>query len=228
MAWRLDGDEWQAVLPAGEPLFLRHPDRGYWFERVGQSDIVYLTIRRNLDDDSGESIRAFSERAAAELRAISPRAIIVDQRFNGGGDLTLTFDLMDQLGDIVGPEGRVYLLANANTFSAAIVNLAAAKAGAPQRTVIVGSQIGDRLQFWAEGWAYTLPNSGFYARYSTGFYDLQNGCSGIFRCHWGSRHIFPILVDDLDVDIPAPLDFEAYVAGRDPAVEAVLAAEAVR
>ena len=130
---------------------------------------------------------------------------------------------MSALGDIVGEEGRVYLLASGNTFSAGIVNLAMAEEAAPERTFIVGEPIGDRLQFWAEGWWFSLPNSGFRARYSTGFYDLQNGCEGIFICHWGSLHIFPVIVDDLDIDIAAPLTFEAYAAGRDPGMEAVLA-----
>ena len=135
----------------------------------------------------------------------------------------MTHDLMAALPDLT--NGRVYHLVSGNTFSAAIVNLASTVEVAPERTLLVGEPIGDRLQFWAEGWAYTLPNSGCRARYSTGFYDLQNGCEGLFRCAWGSLHIFPILVEALDLDVPAQLTFEAYAAGRDPALEAVLGME---
>lgn len=106
--------------------------------------------------------------------------------------------------------------------------MAFAKENAPDRTIIVGEEIGDRLQFWAEGWRYDLPNSGFRARYSTAFYDLQHGCRGLFRCYWGTFYLFPVIVDDLDVDISAPLTFNAYTAGRDPAMEAVSAAEQAR
>lgn len=223
MPWRSEDDRWQVLQPAGQPLYLARPDNDYWFEILPDGDTVYISIRANLDDDSGEPLSAWVERAEAEIRALSPRHVIVDQRFNGGGDLTQTEPLMSALGDIVGPEGRIYLLVSGNTFSAGIVNMAMAKESAPDRTIIVGEAIGDRLQFWAEGWWFSLPNSGFRARYSTGFYDLQNGCEGLFICHWGSLHIFPVIVDDLDVDIPAPLTFEAYAAGRDPALEAVLA-----
>jgi hypothetical protein len=221
--WRREHGRWRVFEPAGDPLYLRQPDNAYWFESLPDGETVYVALRSNLDDESGEPLRAWVERAAAELREFSPRFIILDQRFNGGGDLTQTEPLMTALGDIVGEDGRVYLLASGNTFSAGIVNLAMAKEAAPDRTVLVGEPIGDRLQFWAEGWWFSLPNSGFRARYSTGFYDLQNGCEGLFICHWGSRHIFPVIVDDLDIDIPAPLTFEAYAAGRDPAMEAVLA-----
>ncbi|MAK64329.1 MAG: hypothetical protein CMF75_06230 [Maricaulis sp.] len=222
--WVMTAD-WQVMQPAGAPLYLQHPERGYWMERIAEGRIAYLSLRTNFDDDSGESLRDFAARIEAELAADPPHAILVDQRFSGGGDLTMTHDLMSALPALT--EGRVYHLVSGNTFSAAIVNLASTVEVAPERTLLVGEPIGDRLQFWAEGWAYTLPNSGFRARYSTGFYDLQNGCEGLFRCAGGSLHIFPILVDDLDLDVSAPLTFEAYAAGRDPALEAVLGMEGV-
>lgn len=221
--WRRESDLWLAFAPERGPLYLDRPDRGYWHVELPDHDAVYIGLRTNLDDDSGESLSGWIDRVLPLIEAASPRHIIVDQRFNGGGDLTQTEPLMTALGDIVGAEGRVYLLASGNTFSAGIVNLAMAKEAAPDRTILVGEPIGDRLQFWAEGWWFRLPNSGFRARYSTGFYDLQNGCEGLFICHWGSLHIFPVIVDDLDIDIPAPLTFEAYAAGRDPAMDAILA-----
>ncbi|WP_138513340.1 S41 family peptidase [Maricaulis alexandrii] len=214
---------WQVARSQTTPLYLQNSERGYWLERIADGSIAYLSLRTNFDDESGESLRDFALRVEAELAANPPRAIIVDQRFSGGGDLTMTHDLMAALPDLT--DGRVYHLVSGNTFSAAIVNLASTVEVAPDRTLLVGEPIGDRLQFWAEGWAYTLPNSGFRARYSTGFYDLQNGCEGLFRCAWGSLHIFPILVEDLDLDVFAPLTFEAYAAGRDPALEAVLGME---
>jgi hypothetical protein len=226
--WLLQDDGWLAPDPAGEPLYLSRPERGYWMARVPGADIAFISLRTNLDDDSAESLVAFTERVQAELAAAPARAIVVDQRFSGGGDLTITHDMMAALPELAGPDGRVYLLTGGNTFSAAIVNLASAEEVAPERVMLVGEPIGDRMQFWAEGWAYELPNSHFRARYSTGFYDLQNGCHGLFRCAWGSLHIFPILVEDLDLDIAAPLTWDAYIAGRDPALEAVLAAEAAR
>lgn len=218
-------EDWQVAQPQTTPLYLQNSERGYWLERIADGSIAYLSLRTNFDDESGEALRDFALRVQVELAANPPRAIIVDQRFSGGGDLTMTHDLMAALPDLT--DGRVYHLVSGNTFSAAIVNLASTVEVAPERTFLVGEPIGDRLQFWAEGWAYTLPNSGFRARYSTGFYDLQNGCDGLFRCAWGSLYIFPILVEDLDLDVSAPLTFEAYAAGRDPALEVVMAMEGV-
>lgn len=230
MHWRRDDARLTSFVPATAPLYLQHQANGYWQEDLADLDAVYFSIRTNMDDESGQSLRAFSNAALEALRARPhpPRAIIVDLRFNHGGDYSLTHDLMAELGDIVGGDGRIYFLTSGNTFSAAIVSIAFAKQAAPDRTLIVGEPIGDRLQFWAEGWRYDLPNSGFRARYATAYYDLQNGCEGFFRCYWGAFHLFPVIVDDLDVDIPAAMTFEAYAAGRDPALEAVRQAEAAR
>lgn len=226
--WIHVADGWVPAEPEAFPLYLQQPGRGYWMERIENTGIVYIALRTNLDDGGEESLAAFSSRVVQTLTEHPARAVVVDQRFSGGGDLTITHEMMAALPDLVGPDGRVYLLTSGNTFSAAIVNLASARETAPDRVLLVGGPIGDRLQFWAEGWGYELPNSGFRARYSTGYYDLQNGCTGLFRCAWGSLHIFPILIDDLDVDISAPLDWTAFIAGRDPAMEAVMAEEAGR
>lgn len=221
----VETEDWLAIQPQVEPLYLRHTDRGYWFEPVPELDAVYLNLSRNYDGDGDERLVDFVVRAGDQIEAIAPSVLIIDQRLNGGGDLTITAPLMRRLGELVGPDGRVYMLTNGNTFSAGIVNLAMAKQAAPEQTVLVGSPVGDRLQFWAEGWWFSLPNSGFRARYSTGFYDLQNGCEGLFICPWGSLHMFPVIVDDLDIDIPAPMTWDAYIAGRDPAMEAIRAIE---
>jgi hypothetical protein len=228
LPWKRDRATDETVIPAALPLYLQNADSGYWRADIPELGAVYVNIGTNLDDKSGEDLRTFSTETASALTARRPRAVVIDLRFNHGGDYSLTHELMVSLGDAVGPEGHIYLLTSSNTFSAAIVSLAFAKEKAPERTVIIGEEIGDRLQFWAEGWAYNLPNSGFRARYATAFYDLQNGCRGFFRCYWGAFNLFPVIVDDLDVDLRAPLTFEAYVAGRDPAMEAVIAAERAR
>jgi len=226
--WRRDAAAWTALRPAGDPLYLQHPDRGYWRRALPDQGAVYINLRTNIDDSSGQSLEAFVAETIADLRNTRPATVIVDLRFNPGGDYSLTHPLMSALGDIVGPDGRVYLLSSNNTFSATIVSMAFAKQGAPGRTVIVGEEIGDRTAFWAEGWRYELPNSGFGARYSTAFYDLRNGCKGLFRCYWGAFFLMPVIVDDLDVDIPTPITFADYAAGRDPGMEAIAKAEAAR
>ena len=229
--WLNESDAWQAFEPESgisATTLLARPDNGYWAAVMPNTDAFYVSLRENFDDDSGESLANFSTRILDEITELEPRSVIIDQRFNGGGDFTLTHEFMQSTAARLGEDGRIYLLVSGNTFSAGIVNLAVAEQSAPDQVFLVGEPIGDRLQFWAEGWAFELPNSRFRARFSTGFYDLQNGCEGIFRCHCGSLHLMPILVDDLDIDFEAPMTFAAYASGHDPAVEAILNLEGAR
>ena len=223
--WNLESANWIPLIPAsrdGEvPLYLRYPEQEYWMEVLPETNAVYINMRRNYsDDDMTESLTEFLARISVEIAELSPRTIIVDHRMNSGGDFTKSAEFMTSLGELVG-DGRIYMLTGGSTFSAGIVNLAFAEQAAPEQVFFVGSPIGDRLQFWAEGAWFDLPNSKFFARFSTGYYDLQNGCEGLFRCHWGSLHLMPLIVNDLDVDIAAPMTFEDYVAGRDPAMRSI-------
>ena len=70
-----------------------------------------------------------------------------------------------------------------------------------------------------------LPHSEAAILYATERHDYRTGCRNIDNCH-GSVVRHPIAVDSLAPDIDAPWTIEAYLAGRDPAMEAV--AEAVK
>jgi hypothetical protein len=54
-------------------------------------------------------------------------------------------------------------------------------------------------------------------------HDYRTGCRRYRDCH-GPVVRFPISVERLAPDIPAPWTIEAYRGGRDPAIEAVASA----
>jgi hypothetical protein len=91
---------------------------------------------------------------------------------------------------------------------------------------IVGEPVGDRLEYWAEGSLLELPDSGGVLLYATERHDYRTGCPEA-DCHDPIRR-HPIRVASLAPDIPAPLTFAAYRAGRDPAMDAVQEALAPR
>jgi hypothetical protein len=142
-------------------------------------------------------------------------------RANGGGDLNTTRDFMQALPGLV--PGRIFALTSPWTFSAAISSVGYLKQAAGARLTIVGEMVGDRLEFWAEGGPVFLPATGASANVSTERHDYRTGCRPYRDCH-GSVVRHPISVASLAPDIDAPLTFAAYVAGRDPAMEAVAAA----
>jgi hypothetical protein len=101
------------------------------------------------------------------------------------------------------------------------------KQAAPDRVTIVGEAVGDRLNFFAEGKTVTLAHSKEAVLFATERHDYRNGCRTLDDCH---RQVVtrPIAVPTLDPDIPAPWTIEAYRAARDPAMEAVAAALALK
>jgi len=142
-------------------------------------------------------------------------------RLNGGGDLNDTRDFVQSLPRLV--PGRIFVLTSPWTFSAAISTTGYLEQAAPERVIIVGEPVGDRLQMWAEGRVFELPHSGAAGLNATERHDYVTGCKPFKDCHSPVVRN-PIAVPSLAPDIAAPWTLEAYNAGRDPAIEAVAAA----
>ncbi|HEX8640413.1 MAG TPA: hypothetical protein VF704_04575 [Allosphingosinicella sp.] len=196
------------------PLYLEDADQPLRLRRVPELDAAYIQLKST----SGEGLRPFLARTLAELRADPPRNIILDLRFNLGGDLTLSRDFARALPGLA-QGGRLYAVTSGRTFSAAISTLGYLKQAAGDRLTIVGEPIGDRLEFWAEGDMVNLPGLGAMLLYATERHNYMTGCPEA-DCHANVRD-HPIRVASLQPDVAAPLHFADYVAGRDPAMEAI-------
>ncbi|MCD9028496.1 hypothetical protein LDO26_09785 [Luteimonas sp. BDR2-5] len=210
-------DGWATALDAGAiPLYLREADLPFRAVPLPELRAHYLQFRSNSDMD-GHPIADFLKDAGEAIASARPTHLVVDLRFNTGGNLGLTLDFMRGLADMV--PGRTWLLVGPYTFSAGIISAAAIKQGG-DRVTIVGDGLGDRLHFWSEGARIELPNSGYAFRYTDGQFNLAEGCTGEPACF---DDLHPVNVNrvPLEPDIRAPLTVEAYLAGRDPAMEAV-------
>ena len=177
-------------------------------------DAIVIQLHANIDI-GGESIARFLEDADAARRAARRDNVVLDMRFNGGGNLQLTREFMTSLPSRLAPAGRVVVLTSPWTFSAAISSIGYLKQAGGDRVVLVGEALGNRLQFWAEGQPVRLPNSGAFILMATLRHDYITGCQPFPDCHPYMRR-FPIAVASLAPEVPAPWTFESYAAGRDP------------
>jgi hypothetical protein len=213
--------EWQSAFQnQSAPLWLQQPDQAFRLVPLPALAAVYLQLKTNMDAEDGERIGAFLAQARRTIAEARPQNVILDMRFNGGGDYTKTAGFMADLPKTIPAEGRVFVITDAATFSAGISSVGFVKQSRPRQVTIVGEPIGDRLIFYGEPRDLTLPNSGIGMSYSTGLHDYRHGCRWFGPCYW-VNWIFPIAVPSLDPELAAPLSFAAAAAGRDPAMEAI-------
>jgi hypothetical protein len=124
----------------------------------GSKRVLY--IRSNVIAPIGGD--SFDQRIATVQQMIlqeRPSDVIVDLRLNTGGNFFNTLLLTEGLPHLVPKNGRIFVLIDGVTHSAAIVTAARLKYFGRGRTLFVGSPVSDPGGFWAEGGNMKLPNS---------------------------------------------------------------------
>ena len=216
--WHFLGQRFETV-----PLYLADPERVHLMKELAPDAILYLRLLFSISTDDSQ-LSEFYAKAEASIKKAAPKAVVLDLRYNPGGDLTQSTEFLRRLPDLLPETSRIYVLTSNFTFSAALVGVAMIKHYGGERTLIVGERVGDHERFWAEtGLALRLPNSNIRIAYATGFHDWAEGCTGKHPYCYPESIKQEVAAGSLDPDIPVPLTFEAYSAGRDPALEAVLA-----
>jgi hypothetical protein len=173
---------------------------------------------RSIGDVGDRKIAPFLAATEATLRAERPCALILDLRGDGGGDYTNTWHFAHALPALLAPGGRILVLTDPATFSAAITTAAFVKDAGGDRVTIIGEPVGDRLAFFSEGSKACLPNLKVCVYYQTAKHDYQHPCRNLRECFW-LNWFYPVRVKSLQPDIVVPLRFEDWNAGRDAVYE---------
>ena len=212
--------QWPSALAAEVqdlPVYLRHPERAYWFTLLPQSDVLYFQFNRSENDTSWQNFEAFGDSLIAFGRSAHVRGVVVDLRFNSGGNLVVARDFFERLAreEWADRPGKLFVILGRCTASAGLYHAAQMKQ--LSRAIFVGEPVGDRLDFWAEGGQIVLPNSAVAIWYSNGFHRYS-------QVDYPERmpYFAQLNVPALAPDVPTPLSSADYFAGRDPALEAIL------
>jgi hypothetical protein len=216
-----DGKQWKTMFTEqSAPWAQREWGNRFRWREAPEIDGVVVELRQNVDAGP-QSILVFLDSMERMLTKRKPVNVVLDMRLNGGGNLNTTRNFVQKLPSLA--SGRLFVLTSPYTFSAAISTVGYLKQAAPERVSIVGEEIGDRLQFFAEGRPIDLPNSGVGIGVTTERHDYKTGCKPFSDCH-GAVVRNPISVPTLSPDIAAPWTIQAFRAGRDPGMEAVQSA----
>ncbi|WP_119268505.1 S41 family peptidase [Taklimakanibacter deserti] len=216
-----DGPGWSHVLDAA-PLYLSKLDENYWHAYVDEGRVLFLQINRMRD----QGRQRLADHLAEVLDTIKRRGtkfVVVDLRYNRGGDYTQAADFARRLADAVPPDGRIFILTGGNSFSAAISTVARIKFFAGGRATQVGEPMGDRGQFWGEGDRAILPHSKIAVRYATAYHDWENGCEleQITTCFL-LNYVYGAAPGSLTPQLTASPRFAYYASGRDMVMDEVM------
>jgi hypothetical protein len=205
-----------------QPVYLREPTASFRQEVLADGAIHYVQYRRNHSTER-DDIDAFNADVLEMAERLRPRLLIVDQRFNYGGDYTKTYDVMTRLPDLIAEGGRIYVVTGGQTMSAGINSVAFLKAAGGERVTIIGTRIGDLERSYGESNPFVLPNSGIGMTFATGLHDVADGCWER-ACYW-SDFFYNVAAGSLDPDIVVDPTFAEYAAGRDMVLETILRRE---
>ncbi|NQY99013.1 MAG: hypothetical protein HRT82_17815 [Henriciella sp.] len=228
MDWR---SAWQSLVPTGAtkgfkswrhvfghvdseqlPRYLVKPSEPLSYALEGNG----LYIRALPGFKAGDqSIQQAYKGMLAEYEVGSLDYLVVDFRLHDGGDYTKSMAFAKSAPQSVKPDGKVYIITGPNTFSAGIVTVAMLKYYSGERAMVIGEQMGDREQFWAErGSRFSLPNSGYSINYATGYHNWESGCKGDKYCYtMNVKHEVP--AGSLATQAEISQTFDSYQRGED-------------
>jgi Tetratricopeptide repeat len=195
------------TVAAPLPMYLRNCDVLYWFDYVPESGLVYFQFN-GVGDQPPETLAAFCERLFAFIDSYQVSKLVIDLRWNGGGNTYLVQPLLHRLIGCtkINQPGSLYVIIGRGTFSAAQNTATAIER--ETSAIFVGEPSGSRPNFIGETIPFKLP----YSKTTVNVADLY------WQTSWPMDHrpwIAP--------EIYTPPTFEAYSQNRDPAMDAVLA-----
>jgi tetratricopeptide (TPR) repeat protein len=188
------------------PLYLRNVRVPYWFTYLREERAVYFQFNA-VQDAPSEPLAAFTERLFRFIDDHEVEKLVIDVRWNGGGNTFLEMPLLHRLiGSKVNQRGALFVIIGRATYSAAqnFANLLDRHTEA----IFAGEPTGSGPTFIGETIEFTLPYS--------------KTCANVSDLLWQSTWPMDYRIW-LAPTLYSPPTFAAFRANRDPALEAILA-----
>lgn len=217
-AFLLPAKESESVSIQPEELPLGWRDRKSFFHDIYLPDekIYYIQYNKCWSREAEEkygtgasalfmpSLKEFEKQMFHTIKSNEIDKVVFDMRFNGGGNALQGTRLIRKLAKTkFRGGGYFYVLVGRNTSSSAIINTVDFINNA--EVVIIGEETGGRPNHYGEVNRFVLPESRLVVSYSTEYFFLMED---------NPSTITP--------EILAPISFQDYIMGRDPAMEAVI------
>src|SRR5215813_11682874 len=194
-----------------QPLYLRKANVPFWFEYMPENRTVYFQFN-SVRNDAAESLAAFSTRLSQFINEHEVDKLVIDMRWNNGGNTFLVQPLLRDLisNAKVNQRGKLFIIIGRRVYSAA--QNAASYFERFTNATFVGEPTGSSPNFVGDEVFFTLPYSKMAANVSDVYW--QSSWAYDYRT-WIAPQIY------------IEPTFAAYRANRDPALETILALPAV-
>lgn len=159
-------------------------------------------------EDPNLPMAEFMEQVQTQLQESAFQKVLVDLRYNGGGNSAIFEPMIAMLGEMKDKLGfELYAMIGENTFSSALMNAVQIKmrSGA----VLVGQPTGGSVNHYGEIVTCALPNAEVTFIYSTKFFNMAPGYG----------------IDSLKPDVEIVTSYQDFIEGKDPEIEYILSAK---
>jgi tetratricopeptide (TPR) repeat protein len=188
------------------PLYLKNMATAYWFEYLPESKVLYFQYNR-VRNQGEESLAKFTERLFKFVAENEVDKLVIDMRWNNGGNTFLSQPLLHSLirSEKVNKRGKLFVIIGRRTYSAAQNTTSFFERHT--NAIFVGEPTGSSPNFIGEETIFTLPYSHVLANVSDLYW--QSAWPMDYRT-WIAPQIY------------TPPTFAAFSAGRDPSLEAII------
>ena len=194
------------TLPAPVPLYLKNMGTSYWFEYLPENKTIYFQFNL-IRNDKKESLVDFSNRLFKFINETEVEKLVIDIRWNNGGNNALLPPLVQGLvrNEKINKRGKLFIIIGRRTFSAA--QNAATFFERHTNAIFVGEPTGSSPNYVGEEDSVKLP----YSKIGINVSDL----------FWQSSYPHDKRIW-IAPQIYLPPTFEAYRTNRDAALEAII------
>jgi len=158
--------EWiDAASKNNLPLYLKDRDNMYWFEYLKDRKTFYIQ-HNGIGNKQDETVADFYKRALSAADANGAETLVIDLRFNGGGNNGLNKAVVIQLiKSRLNSRGKFFVITGRETFSAAqnLVN----QIEKYTEATFVGEPTAAHPNHYGDNRPFTLPNSQLTVRASS-------------------------------------------------------------
>jgi hypothetical protein len=189
--------------PEQLPMYLSNRSTPYWFRMLEDTHALYIQYNSCVDVPS-LSFAQFTKQVVESAQRDPVEKVIIDLRLNGGGNNQIMKPLLHALRRDPLRRARLYVITGWMTYSSG--TWAACQLKTKCKAIIVGEPSSQKLHAYGDTRTFKLPNSGISVGYAVQFFNFVSKKE-----------------DLLIPDLPVPVTVKDYFAGRDTALERILA-----